>query len=189
MAKSHQRTPPTNLRPASSPQRYGAVVGTVEISTERPIQGRNGDHLQFYLNIGGTTAVQVDVNTQSRDGSQIGVYRADENFDVPEDKQIGLDTFVELSYQAIGLKDSDFTNTDYTRIESMVSADLQLAELVIAYGLTFKDPGPNGAGIHETHFTNQPGKDGALALYMPASDGGQAKRLWYFFKFQTDSIG
>ncbi len=188
MSRYHQHTAPKNLQQASRAQGFGAVVGTVEASTERPIQGRNGDHLQFYLNIGGTSAYQVDVNTQSRDGSQIGLYIAQEDFDIPEDLQPGLDTAATLSYAGIGLSDDNFAATDYTRVESQLKADLSRSQLVVAYGLTFKDPGPNGAGVHETHFTGRNNQDGALALYIAAEDGGQAKRLWYFFKFQTDSV-
>lgn len=185
----HQHTSPMALRQGGSAQSYGAIVGKVEITTERPIQGRNGDHLQFYLNVGGSSAYQVDVNTQSRDGSQIGLYIAEEDFDIPEDLVLGPDAAAALSYHGIGLTDDKFANTDYTRVESQLEADLGRAQLVVAYGLTFQDPGPNGAGIHETHYTGRPNQDGALALYIADQAGGQAKRVWYFFKFQTDRIG
>ncbi|HEX7641350.1 MAG TPA: hypothetical protein VF472_03965 [Burkholderiaceae bacterium] len=189
MSRYHQHTSRNNnLRAGGSPQSYAAVVGTVEVSTERPIQGRNGDHLQFYLDVGNGSAYQVDVNTQSRDGSQIGLYIAEEDFDIPEDLQPGRDGDAALSYGHIGLTDDNFVATDYTRIERQLTADLNRSQLVVAYGLSFQDPGPNGAGIHETHFTGRPNQDGALALYIPNAPGAQAKRVWYFFKFGTDSI-
>lgn len=188
MSRYHQHVSPKPLRQGGSPERFGAVVGKIEVSTERPIQGRNGDHLQFYLNVGGSSAYQVDVNTQSRDGSQIGLYIAQEDFDVPEDLQLGADSQAALSYAGIGLTDSNFVGTDYTRIENQLRADLARAQLIVAYGQTFQDPGPNGSGIHETHFTGRPNQDGALALYVANAPGGQARRVWYFFKFETDSI-
>jgi hypothetical protein len=176
------------LRSGGAVDSYGAVVGKIEVSTERPIQGRNGDHLQFYLNVGGNAAYQVDVNTQSRDGSQIGLYIAEEDFDIPDDMQLGRSSDAALSYGKIGLTNENFKATDYTRIQAQLQADLDRAQLVVAYGQSFQDPGPNGSGIHETHYTGRPNQDGALALYIADTPGAQAKRVWYFFKFGTDSI-
>jgi hypothetical protein len=92
----------TNIRAqlssGSSPDRYAAVVGTIVQDSERPITGRSGDHLQFYVNIGGGARYQVDVNTQSSDGSitasrrRIGTAKRFDvvlRFDRPE----GSDTF------------------------------------------------------------------------------------------------
>lgn len=186
MPHSHNHTTPIALNRGGSPTSYGAVVGKLETSTEKPIQGRNGDHLQFYLSIGGGQAYQVDVNTQSRDGSQIGLYIAEEPLDSAPDFPLGPSGDASLSYKGIGLSNAEFANTDYTRIEGQLEADLNRADLVVAYGLTFDDGPGGGMGLHETHYTGRPNQDGALALYL--TDGAATKRVWYFFKFQEDSI-
>jgi hypothetical protein len=54
------------FRSGASPESYGSVVGTIEQSTEHPITGRSGDHLQFDVQIGNGISYQVDVNTHNR---------------------------------------------------------------------------------------------------------------------------
>jgi len=187
------------FRSGNSELAYGAVVGAVEISTERPIQGRNGDHLQFYISVSADAAYQVDVNTQSRDSSEIGVYIAEEKLDpISPDAPFGAENFgvdrsAELNYRAIGLTDDDFAPLPYTRIENQLKADLGTAKFVTAYGMTFDDGGADGKGVHEIHFNPTapaaPNQDGALALYTLDAATGKPKRIWYFFEFQEDRIG
>jgi hypothetical protein len=185
----------------NSPLTYGAVVGKFETGREQPIQGRNGDHLQFYLSIGDGGSYQIDVNTQSRDGSEIGVYiaeetlaplanaRPDEPFGAPS---FGVDSEAALSYKAIGLTNGDFELLPYTRIEEQLTADIEAAQFVAAYGMMFDDGGANGKGLHETHFNphapGAPNQDGGLALYTLESATNRPKRIWYFFKFANYSI-
>ncbi len=201
--RNHQHTqrPPNGFRSGSSPQAYAAVTATVQKSTERPITGRNGSHLQFYVNAGAGGAFQVDVNTQSRDGSQIGLYIAVEDlqpapgdanqpFGAPE---FGLIPDAQLSYAGLGLTNADFAPTDPTRIESQLENDLDQSTFLAVYGLSFDDAGTNGRdvrGIHETHFAgaNHPNQDGALALYSTDPATSKPIRTWYFFKFQEDQI-
>jgi hypothetical protein len=181
---------------------YGAVVGTYQNTTDRPIQGRNGDHLQFYLSVAQGEFYQVDVNTQSRDGSEVGVYIAEEALQPTEDAgtgdpfgtpTLGVDASAALSYKAMGLTNANFVLLPYTRIESQLEADLAAAKFVSAYGMMFDDGGANGKGIHEIHFNptapGAPDQDGALALYSVDSGTKALKRTWYFFKFQGDRIG
>ncbi len=187
------------FRSGNSELTYGAVVGAAEISSERPIQGRNGDHLQFYIRVDAGTAYQADVNTQSRDGSDIGVYIAEETLDPVSaeapfgEPKFGADSGAELSYHAIGLTDGNFVALPYTRIEDQLRADLATSKFVTAYGSMFDDGGANGKGVHETHFNPappaRPNQDGALALHALDGATGKPKRIWYFFKFQEDSIG
>jgi len=189
------------FRSGNSPLTYGAVIGQLDISSERPIQGRNGDHLQFYISAGQAGAYQVDVNTQSRDGTEIGVYIAEETLDPAANggqgqpfgqPSLGVDLNAALSYKAIGLDDGNFVLLPYTRIESQLEADLGAAQFVAAYGMTFDDGGEDGKGLHETHFNPKapgaPDRDGALALYTVDTVSGKPKRVWYFFKFAGDSI-
>jgi hypothetical protein len=192
----HTQTMRAGLRPAMSPQTYAAVVGTVEQSTERPITGRSGDHLQFYLDIGAGTRYQVDVNTQSSDGSAIGVYVADQdlapagtNPAEPFGPQAyGVFPNAKLSYAAIGLADGDFTPVNYYRIDSMLQAALSGSTFVSVYGMTFDDGGADGKGVHDVHFNaGDASEDGAVLIY--ASGAGGPKRTWFFFKFQDDTIG
>ena len=185
----------------NSPLTYGAVVGTLDKSTEKPIQGRNGDHLQFYLGTQNGQSYQVDVNTASRDGTDVGVYIAEEPLSVAEDasdgnpfglEHFGFDDSAALSYRTIGLNDAEFVALSYIRIENQLEADLGTAQFVAAYGMMFDDGGPNGKGIHDIHYNptakGAPDQDGALALYTLDAQG-KPKRIWYFFKFQNDSIG
>jgi hypothetical protein len=189
------------FRSGNSAQSYGAVVGTPQLSQERSLEnGPSGDHLQFYLDAGAAGSFQVDVNTQSRDGSEIGIYIAEETLapaaDATDDNPFGAEALgpvqnAALSYEQMGLANRDFTQLSDARIEDQLRADLGTARFVAAYGMMFNDGGANGKGIHETHFNPTapaPDQDGALALYTFDTDGKTPKRVWYFFKFQTDAI-
>jgi len=202
MSYHHDHTHLTDVRSqftaGRTPESYAAVVGTVEQDSERPITGRSGDHLQFYLDVGGGARYQVDVNTQSEDGSAIGVYIADQNVNTSgtnPDEPFGAPAYgvfpnAQLGYQAMGLTDQDFTPLPYSRIEGQLEAALNASHFVSVYGLTFDDGGPDGKGVHETHYN--PGRlnqDGALAVYSVDAGTGNPKRTWFFFKFQNDKIG
>jgi hypothetical protein len=184
------------FRTGVTPKRYGAVVGTIDTNTEKPIQGRSGDHLQFYVEVGNNTRYQVDVNTQSEDGTAIQLYvavqdlpsagsNADEPFGAPA---YGVFPDAKLSYEAIGLTDEDFIAVPDFRLDSKLEAALNQAEFVSVYGQTFDDGGPTGKGIHETHFTGKPNQDGAIAVYQIDSATNAPKRTWFYFKFQNDKI-
>lgn len=185
---------PVALTAGASPQTYGAVVGTVEASTEHQIVGQSGTHLQFYIRVSPTVRYQVDVNVQSADGSEVMMFIGDE----PLQPQPGATPFgdpaygvyhdAELSYSAMGLQNSQFVSTPDTRIEQELEAALNAATFVAAFGMTFDDGGPSGAGIHEIHF-NPPGpnQDGALAIYTVVGQGTPSRR-WFFFKFDDQSI-
>jgi hypothetical protein len=186
------------FRAGRSPQQYAAVVGTVEQSTEHPIMGRAGDHLQFYLDVGGGVRYQVDINTESSDGSEIEVYIADQDVNPSgsnPDEPFGAPAYgvfpnAAVSYKAMGLNDGDFAPLSDFRIDGQLEAALNAADFVTVYGMTFDDGGADGKGVHETHFnkgkTNQ---DGAILIYSVDSATGNPKRTWFFFKCQNDSIG
>jgi len=163
---------------------FARITGAVVSNSEQPITGRSGDHLQFKINAGGAV-YQVDINTQSEDGSAIGVYITDQDLGGGAAPAAGVTVPASLSYQSLGLTDHDFTPMTYSSIESELETALGAALAVEIYGLTFDDGGPNGKGIHETHFNPKfPGQDGAVRIYSSAT----AAR-WYFFKFQADHIG
>lgn len=186
------------VRDGNSRLTYGAVVGTVSLSSDRAIQGRNGDHLQFELEAGGGESYQVDVNTQSRDGSDIGIYIAEETLAPAEDatadnpfgqESLGAQPGAQLSYRQLGLTDADFTPLSYIRIENQLAADLDGTRFVAAYGMMFDDGGPHGKGIHDIHYNaGKADEDGALALYKLDETTQKPKRIWYFFKFQDEHI-
>jgi len=190
----HTQLPAGLFTSGGTSQSYGAIVGTYVASTEKPITGESGDHLQFEVDLGNGTHYQADVNTQSKTGTAIGVYIADEAlptvgstpapFGVP---QLGVVSDAQLSYQGLGLTNSEFVAQPYFRIEAQLDAALQASEFVAVYGQIFDDGGSNGKGIHETHFTGITNQDGAIAIYSKTGTG-TAKRTWYFFKFQEDSI-
>jgi hypothetical protein len=176
-------------------------VGKLAAQSDRPIQGRNGDHLQFYLDTQDGNFYQVDVNTQSRDGSEVQIYIAEEPIpsaqDASSDNPFGSEAFgpdenAALSYKAIGLSNGDFVALSYIRIESQLEADLGTASFVTAYGMMFDDGGPDGRGIHDIHYNptarGAPNQDGALALYSQDATTKALKRTWYFFKFNDETI-
>jgi hypothetical protein len=194
----HHTSPPSSgYRSGTSPATYGSVVGTVEQNTEKPITGRSGDHLQFEVNIGAGTSYQVDINTQSEDGTSIELYLAIEDltptgpnpaepFGSPT---YGVFTDVQLSYQGLGLTDAEFEAVTYSRLDSQLEAALNGSTFVALYGQIFDDGGPNGKGIHETHYTGHPNQDGAIAVYGLDPAKQTPIRTWFYFKFEQDKIG
>jgi hypothetical protein len=185
-----------NFRPAGGGSAYAAVVGTVDTSTEKPITGRNGDHLQFYIQTGGGDRYQVDVNTQSRDGTDVYIFMAAEDIKPaggPVNPPFGPPTYgvftdAALSYKGLGLKPTQFADESDMRIEQQLEAALSQAEFVTAYGSTFDDGGNDGKGVHLIHYTGQQNKDGALAVYTKDPDTSTPKCTWFFFKFNEDSF-
>jgi hypothetical protein len=194
----HTTNMKSQFRSGNSRQSYAAVVGTVEQSTERPITGRSGDHLQFYIDVGGGARYQVDINTQSNDGSDVDVYIADQGL-TPQgenpDEPFGAPAYgvfpdAQLSYAGIGLNNQDFTPLSFDRIDSQLRAALNMAQFVSVYGMTFDDGGNNGKGVHDTHLN--PGKqnqDGAIVIYYTDSGSGKPQRTWFFFKFGNENVG
>jgi hypothetical protein len=183
------------LTSAATTESYAAVVGTVEVLTEKPIVGQSGTHLQFYVKVSATEQYQVDVNVQSEDNSEIQMYVGDETLVVQTgstpfgDPAYGVYTNAELSYAAIGLTNQEFVSYPAQRVESQLEAALNQATFVAVFGQTFDDPGPNGLGIHETHLnTDAANQDGAVAVYMVPTGGGTPVRRWFFFKFDDQSI-
>ena len=194
--QDHLHTTPIELKKGTGPTGYAEIVGTVEKSTERQIVGKNGQHLQFYVDIKPGIRYQVDVNVQSRDGSQVWVYAGDETLVVQSggtpygDPAYGAYKHVAVSYGGLGLKDSDFIEMPDTRIESLLEQALNGSQFVAIYGVAFDDGGPNGKGIHDIHFNpNFANQDGAIAVYMNVPGGGTPIRKWFFFKFSGDTIG
>ncbi|MGX7873191.1 deoxyribonuclease II family protein [Mesorhizobium sp. ORM6] len=180
----------------AAPQVFASVVGIVDQTTEHPITGRSGSHLQFYVEAGASIRYQVDVNIQSRDGSEIEVYvghdplqpagtNPAQPFGTPA---YGVFKNAQLSYRGLGLSDDKFTPMSASRILSMLDAALTQSEFVSVYGLVFNDGGASGRGIHEAHFTGKANQDGAIAVYILDTATQTPKRTWFFFKFREDSI-
>lgn len=193
----HDHTTPHDLTSAMPTQHFAAVVGTVEKATEHDIVGRNGEHLQFYVDVHAGVRYQADVNIQSRDDSEILMYVATESLRAQgsnPDEPFGPPAFgvfpdAQLSYAGMALTDDEFQSLSAVRIQAMLEAALNQGDFVAVYGQVFDDGGADGKGIHETHFnsslTNQ---DGALAVYGKDSQGNP-QRTWFFFKFSDDRIG
>lgn len=194
---SHLANVRAQFRAGQSPQYYAAVVGTLVKDSEQPVFGRNGDHLQFYVDIGGGNRFQVDVNTQSRDGSEIEVYVASQDvnpsgtnptqpFGAPA---YGVFTDAQLSYGAMGLNDNDFDQIPYFRFDNLLQAKLEAAAFVSIYGMAFDDGGPTGKGIHEIHYNpGETDQDGAVLIYSTDPSTGNPLRTWFFCKFAEDNL-
>lgn len=195
----HDHTKPVRaqFRAGKTPQSYAAVVGTIEQDTEKPITGRSGDHLQFYIAIGGGSRYQVDVNTQSEDGSDVEVYIADQDVNpsgTNPDEPFGAPAYgvfpkAQLSYRSMGLTDADFKPLPYFRIDGQLTAALNAAQFIAVYGMTFDDGGDDGKGVHQTHFNpGEANQDGALLVYSVDPATERPKRTWFFFKFENESL-
>lgn len=164
---------------------YGVIVGQVDTTTEKPITGRNGAHLQFYLVNDQGQRYQVDVNTQSRDGTTVLSYIAE----LPASgAPAGANTDAALSYRGMGLTNDSFAPVTDTRIDSLLKAALAQAESVAAYGFCFDDGGPNGKGVHDTHLNpGKPNQDGAVAVYL-VGDNNEPVVRWFFFMFENETV-
>ncbi|WP_233858202.1 hypothetical protein [Paraburkholderia sp. HD33-4] len=71
-----------------------------------------------------------------------------------------------------------------------LEAALSQSKFVAIYGLVFDDGGPDGKGVHETHFNSTPedkDKDGAVVVYNVDANQNPS-RTWFFFKFVGDQI-
>ncbi|MER8810371.1 deoxyribonuclease II family protein [Mesorhizobium australicum] len=177
-------------------QKFASVVGIVDQTTEHPITGRSGSHLQFYIEAGPSVRCQVDVNIQSRDGSEIEVYVGHDPLQpagTNPAQPLGTSAYgvfrsAELSYPALGLRDDEFTPTSALHILGMLDAALSQSEFVSVYGKLFNDGLASERGIHDTHFTGKANQDGAIAVYIRDPVTHTLKRTWYFFKFREDSI-
>ena len=194
---SHTEPPAHGFQSGLSPQDFAAVVGTVDQASEQPIVGPSGDHLKFFIEIGGGVSYQVDVNTQSRDGSEIEVYVADEDLNpvgTNASEPFGAPAFgvfsdARLSYQGLGLSDQEFIPISASRIQTLLENALNQSTFVSVYGLVYDDGGVSGKGVHETHFDpTRPDEDGAVAVYIQDPATGAPKRTWFFFKFAEDDI-
>lgn len=194
--RDHIHTTRRDLRPAFT-QTYGAVVGAVDIQNEKAITGPRGDHLQFYIVVGPSLKYRVDVNTQSRDGTAILVYIADETLAASSPTSpFGSPTYgvftapeAKLSYKDTGLDDGLFAPMSHAGIESQLEAALHQAEFVVAYGQMFDDGGVSGKGIHDTHRNpSRPEQDGAVVVYLSRPNQPPTRR-WFFFMFQDESVG
>ncbi|WP_206952215.1 hypothetical protein [Trinickia acidisoli] len=191
----HRYAEPLHLTPAATPERYAAVVGAAVVSTEHEIMGRDGEHCQFYVDIGNGVRYQVDVNIQSSDGQAIEMYVGAENVDpvgVTPDEPFGTPQYgvfpASLGYAGIGLADAMFAPVSAVRIAQQIEAALAQSTFVAVYGFTFDDGGPGGKGIHDTHLNvAHADQDGALAIYGKDASG-QPQRKWFFFKFAEDHI-
>lgn len=192
----HTYVQPRQFKPGATPERFAAVVGTVVTSTEHEIVGRNGEHLQFYVDAGNGVTYQADVNIQSSNGQAIEMYVGAENLDpvgvTPNEPfgapQYGVFPDAALSYAGIGLTDAMFSPVSAVRIQQQLEAVFAQSTFIVIYGLVFDDGGANGKGIHETHFNaTRPNRDGALVVYGTDANGAP-QRKWFFFKFEEDSI-
>jgi hypothetical protein len=185
----HDHTAPHDLTSAMPTQHFAAVLGTVEKSTEHEIVGRNGEHLQFYVDVQPGVRYQTDVNIQSRDTSEILMYVAAESLQTAGLPAFGVFTDAHLSYAGMGLTDGEFQALSAVRIQALLEAALNQGDCVAVYGQVFDDGGPNGKGIHETHYNSgRTNEDGALAVYGKDAQGNP-QRTWFFFKFSDDRIG
>ena len=190
---NHTRNVREKFHSGKTPRSFTAVVGTVDQNSERPISGHSGDHLQFYVEVGGGARYQVDVNTQSEDGSDVLVYIADQNTEPSgnnPDEPFGAPAYgvfpnAQLSYKEMGLKDGDFAPMTYFRIDGQLNA----SEFVVVYGMSFDDGGPDGKGVHEVHYNGGANHDGALLIYSLDAATGKPKRTWFFFRFKDSTIG
>lgn len=163
---------------------FSVVCGRVLHASEQTVSGRNGDHLQFFLDIGGEKRYQVDINVRSKYGTNIEVYFADEELPGPFEFQYG-EFPAEVSYYKLGLKDEQFSQVGERWITNKLEAELNNAKFVEIFGTTFANGRLNG--VHDVHYTGIPHRDGAIAIYPKRPEDGYM-RTWVFFKFAEQVI-
>lgn len=176
-------------------ERFASVTGSVVIPSEHKIVGRDGEHLQFVVDVPTAGSWQVDANIQSSDGTPMEVCIRSEtlgpqnaNPDTPPDLPAEGVFDASLSYAGLGLQDSMFSPIADTAILSQLESALRGSTRVTVYGLLFHDSGSNTNGIHETHFDpSGRNQDGAVVVYGPAT-GNTLLRTSFFFKFEGDHI-
>ena len=115
---------------------FSVVCGRVLHASEQTVSGRNGDHLQFFLDIGGEKRYQIDINVRSKYGTNIEVYFADEELPGPFEFQYG-EFPAEVSYYKLGLKDEQFSQVGERWITNKLEAELNNAKFVEIFGTTF----------------------------------------------------
>jgi deoxyribonuclease-2 len=188
----HAHSQPKNLQTVGKTT-YGSILGTIDKTTEKQISGQSGLHWQFYVQMYGTTRYQVDTNVQSKDGSEVGVYVADELLPAVSTQppfgpvMLGVFPNASLSYAGLGVTDDEFVPISQSRLESQLESALNQSYYVEVYGFYFND-GTDEKGIHDNHYNaGKPNQDGGIAVYLINSKG-QPVRRWFFFKFQEDHI-
>jgi len=190
--KNHKPAPVPAKIPHIPSNIYGAVAGVLN----GPLSDADNNHvfIPVHVAIGATAGVyKIAFNVESNAAPKMAEYyvldEAVKSTDFPEQ---GFTSDAYLSYQELGLHQSNFKTIQNGMLRTIVHSSVEKAQLISAYGFTFP-----GGGLHDIHYNNgekpgsghanQPGKDGALAVYFHDA-AGQAVRRWIFIKFQTQSL-
>ena len=197
MPKHHHRDRASPLE-AQHPDRgvpphvYGRLVGVVT----GPLSDVSDNHVFIPLRVRQGPAKgmhRLAFNVESHAAPHAAQYCVlDEPVGETELPEDGFTEEVSLSYRDFGIGPEQFRTVENGFLRAVVHASLARAHLVAAYGFTFP-----GGGIHDLHYNygepagsthiNQPGKDGALAVYFRSAEGGYVRR-WILIKFQSQTL-
>ena len=96
---------------------------------------------------------------------------------------VGVAKDAKVSFEGLGLKDSDFTTVQAGELRQIVTSYTERCQRMTIFGMSYSE----GTGLHDVHFNGGKNKDGALCFYFDSAHGGPMAR-WIFLKFQNDEL-
>jgi hypothetical protein len=131
----------------------------------------------------------IDVHSNRPDGDapdpeEVKYYLADEATPEGEWPPVGVNEKAEVSYQGLGLKESQFVLAELSDLHTLLAGYAQKCDRMTVFGVTYSD----GTGIHDAHMDDQNrNEDGAVVFYFSSTNDGPVAR-WVFLKFQQPKL-
>jgi uncharacterized protein YukJ len=146
-------------------------------------------HLVLDLEVNQNPSFEADVNIHSTDRTNVQYAVTDQALSAPLTLSQDVDTTATLSYQQLGLRDSDFQSVGTNDLYAYLSPQASHCDLIIIYGYLYQDG--ETQGIHDIHMNTsgdsqrQRDHDGAIGFYF---EGTKPHIQWIYIKFDTQSI-
>jgi uncharacterized protein YukJ len=170
-----------------SSDQFARVIGRYQ---NEHLQHAKSSHLVLDLEVNGNPSFEADVNIHSTDRSNVQYAVTDQILSAPLTVSEGIDTNVTLSYQQLGLKESDFVSVGTNDFYAYLSPQASHCDLIIIYGYLYRDG--TKQGIHDIHMNTtgdphyqQRDHDGAIGFYF---EGVKPHIQWVFIKFDTQTL-
>ncbi len=188
------RSRPTGVLPG---KQYGVLVGILDHLTLNAADGspRDFNHVYLWLHVNhGPQAGRYECafNTESVEKSKVQYYVHEEPI---ENSDIPTPGFwpAKVSYQALGLKQANFSPIENGDLRSLVYHYAEQANIIAVYGRTYEE----GNGMHDIHMnsgeksdrgTGDPkNEDGVLVFYF-RHETDSSRRAWVFIKFGPQTL-
>jgi hypothetical protein len=205
------RRPPAPHEPSPALPRncFGQLVGTCEkiAAGSRYRNVPDDNHVYLWLRTAtgphaGLYECAVNLAAPLRWGgfSALLVCEREEECPRTELPPDGFHPEARCSYEAMGLRDADFTEHTQLQLAETIRAYATASLRVAVYGVTYG----NGEGMHDIHLNShetplsthrdrldsagQPTQDGALVFYV-SGEGEMLRRRWLLTKFITQRLG